>query len=276
MENKKPLVAIQCITYNHEPYIRDALEGFLMQKTDFPFVAVVHDDASTDETATIIREYAEKYPDIIKPIFETENQYSKQDGSLGRIVNNAVAATGAKYIALCEGDDYWTDPLKLQKQFDILESNENISLSFHNAEVLNMYNGEKHVFVKNLHGGILPLWKLILLPWCTPTASFFLRASCIRNLERPKEMNGDMFVLFTCAAKGKIIYSNEVSSVYRSGTPGGASDMAYKTSLVYIYKKKIALMRYINRITKNHYLFFTTIKILWSRLNMLKCKIARR
>ena len=75
---QKPLVAIQCITYNHEPYIRDALEGFVMQKTDFPFVAIVHDDASTDKTADIIREYAEKYPDIIKPIFETENQYSKR------------------------------------------------------------------------------------------------------------------------------------------------------------------------------------------------------
>ncbi|MDE5714067.1 MAG: glycosyltransferase, partial [Muribaculaceae bacterium] len=74
---KNNVVAIRCCTYNHEPYIRDALEGFVMQKTDFPFVAIVHDDASTDRTAEIIREYAEKYPDIIKPIYETENQYSK-------------------------------------------------------------------------------------------------------------------------------------------------------------------------------------------------------
>ena len=117
-----PLVAIRCITYNHEPYIRDALNGFVMQKTNFPFVAIVHDDASTDGTAEIIREYAAKYPNIIKPIFETENQYSKHDGSISRIMAEAQERSGAKYIAMCEGDDYWTDPNKLQKQVDFLES----------------------------------------------------------------------------------------------------------------------------------------------------------
>ncbi len=115
-----PLVAIKCTVYNHEPYLRDCLDGFVMQQTDFPFVAVVHDDASTDHSADIIREYAEKYPDIIRPIYETENQYSR--GTLSQIMNDAVDATGAKYIALCEGDDYWTDPKKLQKQVDFLET----------------------------------------------------------------------------------------------------------------------------------------------------------
>ena len=131
----KYLVAIKCATYNHEPYIRDALEGFVMQKTNFPFVAIVHDDASTDGTPDIIREYAAKYPDIIKPIYETENQYSKRDGSLRRIMNAAVEASGAKYVALCEGDDYWTDPLKLQKQVDFLESHPDYSLVFANARL---------------------------------------------------------------------------------------------------------------------------------------------
>ena len=84
-----------------------------MQKTNFRFEAIVHDDASTDGTATIIKEYAEKYPDIIKPILETENQYSKHDGSLRRIVDEACL--GGKYVAWCEGDDYWIDALKLQK-----------------------------------------------------------------------------------------------------------------------------------------------------------------
>ena len=119
---QKILVAIKCLVYNHEPYLRDCLEGFVMQQTNFPFVAIVHDDSSTDSSAAIIREYEAKYPNIIKPIYETENQYSKRDGSLGRIMNAAVDATGAKYVAMCEGDDYWTDPLKLQKQVDFLES----------------------------------------------------------------------------------------------------------------------------------------------------------
>ena len=114
VNGSRPLmVTIQCLTYNHEPYIRQCLEGFVMQKTNFRFEAIVHDDASTDGTATIIREYAEKYPDIIKPIYETENQYSKRDDSLTRIMNTH---THGKYVAMCEGDDYWTDPLKLQKR----------------------------------------------------------------------------------------------------------------------------------------------------------------
>lgn len=120
MDNRPLMVTIQCITYNHEPYIRQALEGFVMQKTNFRFEAIVHDDASTDGTAAIIREYAELYPDIIKPIYETENQYSKGDGSLGRIMREH---THGKYVALCEGDDYWTDPNKLQMQVDFLEAN---------------------------------------------------------------------------------------------------------------------------------------------------------
>ena len=110
-----PLVAIRCITYNQAAYIRQCLDGFVMQRTDFAFVAIVHDDCSTDGTDDIVREYAQRYPHIIKPIFETENQYSKGDGSLSRIMTQACNNTGAKYIAMCEGDDYWTDPLKLQK-----------------------------------------------------------------------------------------------------------------------------------------------------------------
>ena len=122
MNSQLPILAIRCLTYNHGPYIRQCLDGFVMQKTDFRFIAIVHDDASSDETSDIIREYAEKYPDIIKPIYEQENQYSKRDGSLRRIINEAIPAY-VKYIAMCEGDDYWTDPLKLQKQVDFLESN---------------------------------------------------------------------------------------------------------------------------------------------------------
>lgn len=100
--NDEILVSIQCLVYNHEPYLRQCLDGFVVQKTNFRFEAIVHDDVSTDGSAAIIREYAEKYPDIIKPIYETENQYSKQDGSLFKIMN---AACKGKYIAMCEGDE---------------------------------------------------------------------------------------------------------------------------------------------------------------------------
>lgn len=140
MPSGDPLVSIRCLVYNHEPYLRQCLDGFVMQKTTFPFEAIVHDDASTDGSAAIIREYAERYPDIIKPIYETENQYSKHDGSLARIMDAAMHRN-SKYIALCEGDDYWTDSDKLQLQVDIMEADESIGLVHSYARAYDQQSG---------------------------------------------------------------------------------------------------------------------------------------
>lgn len=123
-ENPKPLVSISCITYNHALYIRECLEGFLMQKTNFPFEILIHDDASTDGTADIIREYQAEYPDLIKPILREKNLYSQGIRCINRF--NIERAHG-KYIALCEGDDFWTDPNKLQIQFDFMEEHPDYS-----------------------------------------------------------------------------------------------------------------------------------------------------
>ena len=114
-----PLVSVNILAYNHALFIRQCLDGVLMQKISFPFEVLIHDDASTDGTADIIREYEARYPDIIKAVYQTENQFSK-----GVCVERKYlfANSLGKYIALCEGDDYWTDPLKLQKQIDFLES----------------------------------------------------------------------------------------------------------------------------------------------------------
>lgn len=118
--NQEIMVTVQCLTYNHAAYIRQCLDGFLMQKTTFKFEVLVHDDASTDGTTEILKEYVSKYPDIIKPIVETENQYGKIGFSgIFALMNQR---SKGKYIAFCEGDDYWIDPLKLQKQVDFLES----------------------------------------------------------------------------------------------------------------------------------------------------------
>ena len=124
-----PLVTIRCTVYNHEPYLRQCLDGFVMQKTNFKFEAWVHDDASTDRSADIIQEYAKKYPEIIKPYYEKENLYSKHDHSFREVTWNSKYLRG-KYIALCEGDDYWTDPLKLQKQVDYLEQHPEVTLVY--------------------------------------------------------------------------------------------------------------------------------------------------
>lgn len=137
------VVSIQCLTYNHAPYIRQCLDGFVMQKTNFRFEAIVHDDASTDGTQDIIREYEKKYPDIIKPIYQKENQYSK--GIPGFITNLVSGKCKGKYIAICEGDDYWTDPYKLQKQVDYLESHPECGMVY---TQVNLYDQGKSIYRK--------------------------------------------------------------------------------------------------------------------------------
>ena len=132
-EERPLMVSIKCTVYNHAPFLRQCLDGFVMQKTNFRFEAIVHDDASTDNSAEIIREYAEKYPDIIKPVYEEENVYSKDRVLLRRIMNDLCKG---KYVALCEGDDFWTDPLKLQKQVDYMEAHPDCSMCFTAANIL--------------------------------------------------------------------------------------------------------------------------------------------
>lgn len=118
-------VSIICNTYNHAPYIGKALESFLMQECSFDFEILVHDDASTDGTQDIIKKYSERYPTIIKPIFQTENQYSKGGSTVFKLQFSRVKGD---YIAFCEGDDYWIDPHKLQKQFNALENCQDLNM----------------------------------------------------------------------------------------------------------------------------------------------------
>ena len=126
--NDQIMVSICCTAYNHEKYIRRALDGFVSQVTDFKYEVIVNDDASPDKTAEIIREYEKKYPDIIHGIYQTENQYSKNVNITEKILFPAVKG---KYVAICEGDDYWTDPSKLQRQVVALEKNKDCFFCVH-------------------------------------------------------------------------------------------------------------------------------------------------
>lgn len=223
MTSQTPLkykVAINCLVYNHEPYLRDCLEGFVMQQTDFPFVAIVHDDASTDYSADIIREYAAKYPDIIHPIYETENQYSKKDGSLTRIMDAAIEATGAPYIAICEGDDYWTDPHKLQKQVDFLEKNPEFSICFHPVMVLNQMTGEiQPDQLRNVHSETT-IYDLATYSNYIHTPSVMYRYSPDVNKKFGQIGNvgvGDYLYHILYAERGKIKKLPDYMAVYRQG-----------------------------------------------------------
>lgn len=212
MENF-PLVVIRCITYNHEPYIRQCLEGFIMQRTNFSFEVVVHDDASTDKTAKIIQEYAEKYPEIIKPILETENQYSKHDGSLRRIMDEHMHG---KYIAMCEGDDYWIDPLKLQKQVDFLEANPDYGLVYTNV---NFYFQNRNEYEENyITSGKIKHSKSFIdhltnAGYIAPCTWLYRRKYAF--LTRKRYVDGTFPLALDIWADSKIYFMNESTTVYR-------------------------------------------------------------
>lgn len=144
----RPFVFVRCLTYNHEKYIEDALKGFVMQKTDFPFLAVVIDDCSTDGTADIVRRYEAQYPDIIKGIYLPHNFRSRGEDKRPYYQEYVDKAT---YWAECEGDDYWTDPLKLQKQVDILEKDESLMMCCTNCSVVDKHSVELHA----VRGGVV-------------------------------------------------------------------------------------------------------------------------
>lgn len=215
-----PLVSIQCLVYNHEQYLRQCLDGFVMQKTNFAFEAIVHDDASTDGSANIIREYAEKYPDIIKPLYETENQYSKKDGSLRRIINAAFAPS-SKYIALCEGDDYWTDPYKLQKQVDFLEAHGDVSLVFTRCHVLlkDEFIDDEYPNFKGINDCFFNS-EQIYSKWIIPTASVLYRRELYKYYNDARIYAGDIVLNLSMAEQGDVYGMSDYTTVYRINENG--------------------------------------------------------
>lgn len=246
------MVTIRCLAYNHEPYIRQCLEGFVMQKTNFRFEAIVHDDASTDRTAVIIKEYAEKYPDIIKPIFEIENQYSKRDGSIRRIMNEH---THGKYVALCEGDDYWIDPYKLQKQVDFLERHLDYSLCFHNAVVF--YDDIPRLprfFCHIIESRDVSLEE-ITDSWIIPTASMLYRRDVIEDYPQwTKQIySGDLTLQLIAYSKGKLYYMNQIMSFYRMTYKTDSASSAVKGKLDFVYAQHALLYKLYDEYTNYIY-----------------------
>ena len=218
--NKTPMVSICCITYNHEKYIRDAIEGFLMQKTTFPFEILIHDDASTDGAADIIREYENKYPHLLYPIYQKENQYSK--GIKISPTFQYPRASG-KYIAFCEGDDYWTDPYKLQKQVEFLE--ENIDYGLVHTDYIRFIEKYKRYNAKSNNNN----WQIVnnntydsLLISChISTLTVCLRTSILKQYlnDLKGQINnwqmGDYPLWLYYSVRSKIKYIPQKTAVYR-------------------------------------------------------------
>lgn len=213
---KDILVSISCITYNHAPYIKQCLDGFLMQRTNFAFEVLVHDDCSTDGTTEIIKEYESKYPEIIKPIYEDENQYQQGKPS-GSSVWNYPRAKG-KYIALCEGDDYWTDPLKLQKQVDIME--ENIEYTMCCSDAVIKTNDSELDWKRYAEDQTIPVEDIILGGGLfIQTATLLFRCELISKERYPdfakKCHVGDYPLQIFAALTGKVFWFADKMAVYR-------------------------------------------------------------
>ena len=228
------VVTVRCITYNHSPYIRQCLESFVMQKTNFRFEVVVHDDASTDGTAEIVLEYAKKYPKIITPILQQENQYSKGNGGITRALAPYMKG---KYVAFCEGDDYWTDPLKLQKQVDFLEAHPDYVLCYTNAAVVDENNAPvSHNTTRRYSGDVSKL--------LVKNGNFVIAAStCFRNLwfewEQERSMipfrliMSDKPMWLFYSTKGKFKYFPEMMVAYRVLTESASHSKDFNKILAF-------------------------------------------
>lgn len=217
--NKDIQVSVYCLAYNHEKYIQKTLEGFVNQIADFKFEVFVHDDASTDHTPEIIKRYADEYPDIIKPIFQQENQFSK---GVKICATHIYPKMQGKYIASCEGDDYWIDPQKLQKQFDLMETHPECSLSVHKVLCCNEDGSSNAEIIPGkqyrLTGSrVIKEQELAECYWVRGaypfhTSSYFYRRNIINvDLDYPR----DIGTLRKCLIKGWVYYIDEPMSVRR-------------------------------------------------------------
>lgn len=269
------MVCIHCMTYNHEKYLADALEGFVMQKTDFPFVAVVIDDCSTDGTADVLRRYEEKYPEIIKAVYLKENYYSQHKSKQPFL---EPWDSKSKYIALCEGDDYWTDPLKLQKQVDILEKHPEYTACFNRVQVVDKFGNPKNGqmpkrkwkanraislfdFCKENYGKI---------HWLIHTSSYCFKAHLYNEylgnikgcfIDFPY---GDMPLILTCLLEGNAYCLSDVCGCYRTDSGGYNSACKINPEKRIADERKLYVaLRKFDQQTNKKYHRFIEHRILW-------------
>jgi len=219
-EGTLPLVHTRTMTYMHENFIRECIEGILMQKTTFPVQVLIHDDASTDKTAEIVREYEAKHPQLIRAYYQKENTYSKSDKDEKRLLRKTfISWRIGKYEALCEGDDYWTDPLKLQKQAGFMENNPEYSLCYHCYKVQSGDHIREQTYPK--HGKDYSADELIATPGGIVTASKFYINYITLGIKQPAGFGGDFQLNAFLGALGACKYLESVGpSVYRKHIGG--------------------------------------------------------
>lgn len=248
-------VSVSCCVFNHERYLRKCLQSLISQKTNFKYEIIVHDDASIDKSVDIIKEFQKNYPDIIKPIYQTENQYSKgnQPGLIA--LKHAVG----EYIAFCEGDDFWVSDDKLQKQVDFLDAHLDYSMCVHaayyahedgtffNYKYFQLYDHSCEISTKEVIDG-----------WKFATNSIMYRASARKALIIPFRgdcPNGDYALSVYMALNGKVFYINQLLSAYRAESVGSLNWVWRENISKYVESrnKYIAMLERINKYTNFEY-----------------------
>ena len=214
-------VSVLCATFNHEEYLRQTLDSFIAQKTDFLFEVLVNDDASTDSTADILREYAERYPEIIRPFYQKENLYSRRMNVYDLVF---FPATRGEYIALCEGDDYWNDPEKLQRQVDWLDIHPEYSACVHNSigkfsdqpdRVLFAQDGDRDIPFEQVINGMSHAYHTSSI---LARREFILNPPDYRNVAYEKGYFTDYAIGVRLCLEGKVRFLDRCMSVYRIGS----------------------------------------------------------
>lgn len=255
------MVSVLSITFNQKDYIRQAIDSFLAQQVDFPIEIMVNDDCSTDGTTDIVLGYQKEHPELFRITTHDENQYSLGKSPMGEF---QVPLARGKYIAMCEGDDYWTDPTKLQKQFDYMEAHPEVAACVHATDNVHAETG---VTMKTQryadHDCMISVEDAATHSQCYATNSLFIRTDVLKDYRRSPffklKVDGDhrMLIYFTMVAGG-IHYHNEVMSAYRMFAKGSVNlSMAMSDKIAQVAKEKhdnrIELLKFADEYTHGRY-----------------------
>ncbi len=240
-----PVVTVRIYTYQHGPYIRDCIEGVLAQRTTYPFECIIGEDFSTDGTREIVFEYARRFPHIIRVITADYNVGGKAN------VRRCAERTRGKYVALCEGDDYWISPLKLQRQIELMEASPDVSFCFHNAFIVHVNTAGTLLYYPTAIKPRLNFAEAAQIS--TPTASVLARNDVLATLPewRDKVIWQDLLFRLWCAHQGKLAYVDAVMSVYRiHGTSMSANALRSRQTT---YENEVFLYEQLDKETNYEY-----------------------
>lgn len=257
----QPVVSVLCIAFNHEKYIARAIEGVLLQETDFAFELIIHDDASKDGTQNVIKYYSERYSAIIKVIYQDKNQYSINPH---RPLVNAISRSKGKFLAICEGDDYWCDARKLSKQVAVFLENERVSMVFSSA--IQVKDSSTHIRNDYNLSGIFNVdldWVCRKKGGFYPTASVMFKRKSVSKLPAWFFVHptGDFPLALICKLSGDFYYINEPLVVYQVSSKSVSHKKLSGADLLYDvlgrYKREI---RFINLLSREGLLNSKNIK----------------